>query len=448
MKKLYLILLTITLSYAVAFPQAKTDKQYTKFVKCAKKNNIAKAQVYISKGFNIDARDNLGKTPFLYCLQNNNENFAKFFMENGADIQTTDYQGNTSLIYAIKNDKIPDMVYYLIEKGCDFNIANNNGYTPFHYSVLYGCDHIDLPFYLIKNGADYKSITRMNENALHLALESGCDTISSFLIKNGIDINLIDRNGNNPLLKALIGVRAFISRQLNEQGVDMNLVAPYIENQLKEQTVYGRSLLAQRLILLGSDINLKNAEGKTSLSYAIENNDETVVKMLLDRNVNLKQSEDEKPYLYMAAERENAALVEALLLKGAENPMLCDIHDNCYNTAFVYSVNARIVPDDQKLSYFQNSLNIYKVAKEKYQTELNKIRAKNTAKVCGQACLIVGSASVGSYYAGPVGGVDYETERRNYLNGQIEKCKGKIVKYEYVVNCISQGQTKMEDCYE
>jgi Ankyrin repeats (3 copies) len=263
---------------------------------------------------------------------------------------------------------------------------------------------------------------------------------------------MIDQNGNNPLLKALIGPRALVARQLSElsgQGVNIALMTPYIEQQLKDKNLQGSSLLAQRLIKLGADINLKNVEGRTSLFYAIDNNDETIVNMLLERNFKLRQSEDdEKTYLYLAAEHENAAIVEALLRSGAENPMLCDIHDNCYYTAFVYSVNARIVPDDQKLSYFQNSLNIYKVALEKYKTELNKIRARNTAKVCGQACLIFGSAAVGSYYYGPVGGVDYETERRNYLNGQIEKCKSKITKYEYVVNCISQGQTKIEDCYQ
>jgi ankyrin repeat protein len=449
MKKLSIFLLAGILSCTVAFPQTKTDKQYTKFVKCAKKRNMDKARTYVIRGYNIDARDNLGKTPLLYCLQNNNEDFAKFFMDNGANIQITDYQGNTSLHYAIKNDKIPDMVYFLIEKGVKIDVANDKGYTPFHYSVLYSCDHIDIPFYLIKNGVDYKSITRLHENALHLSLESGCDTISSFLINNGIDINMIDQNGNNPLLKALIGVRALISRQYSEQGVDMTLVAPYIDKQIKENNVYGRSLMAQRLIKLGADINLRNVEGRTSLFYAIDNDDEIVVNMLLNRNFKLKQSEDdEKTYLYLAAEHENAAIVEALLRSGAENPMLCDIHDNCYYSAFVYSVNARLVPDDQKLSYFQNALNIYKVALDKYQTELNKIRARNTAKVCGQACLIVGSAAAGSYYYGPVGGVDYETERRNYLNSQIEKCKSKITKYEYVVNCINQGQTRIEDCYQ
>jgi len=448
MKKLYLILLVCILSIQVVLPQTKTDKQYTKFVTSARKNKITKAQAYINKGFNIDARDNLGKTPFLYCLQNNNENFAKFFIENGADIHTTDYQGSTSLHYAIKNNKIPDMVYYLIEKGVDINKPNNNGLTPFHYSVLYGCDAVDLPFYLIEKGADFKSVTKMNENALHLALESGCDSVSLFLIENGININLVDLNGNHPLLKALMGVRALISRQLIEQGVDMNTVTPYIDNQVKAQLILGSSSIAQRLIQLGSDINLKNKEGRTSLCYAIDNSDESEVEMLLDRNVSLQQSDTEKPYLYIAAEHENAVIVEALLRKGAENPMLCDIHDNCFYTAFVYSVNARLVPDDQKLSYFQNSLNIYKVAQEKYQTELNKIRAKNTAKVCGQACLLVGSAAVGGYYYGPVGGVDYELERRNYLNSQIEKCKGKIIKCEYIVNCITQGQTRLEDCYE
>jgi ankyrin repeat protein len=408
-----LILTVSIVSFSIAIPQTKTDKHYTKFVKCVRKQNKAKAQQYINKGYNIDARDVAGKTILLYCLQQRNDDFAMFFIQKGADIHVVDKMGNTVLHYAIENGLVTIMTPYLIESGVDVNRANNDGYTPFHFSILYACN--GLPFQLMDEGSDYTRITAFNENALHLSAESGCDTIFNFLIKNGMNIHLTDADGNDPLLKALIG---------------------------------NHSAMAKKLIHLGSNINLRNRDGKLSLFYAVRNNDESLVELLLNINVDLYQSENDIPYLYIAAEHENAVITEVLLRKGLENPMLCDIHDNCYNTAFIYSVNARIVPDDQKLSCFQNSLNIYKVAQEKYQEELNKIRARNTAKCCAEGCLLVGSAALGSYYYTPVVGVDYETERRNYLNAQIEKCKGKIMKCEYIVNCISQGQTRIEDCYE
>jgi ankyrin repeat protein len=269
---------------------------------------------------------------------------------------------------------------------------------------------------LIEKGADYKKITSQNENCLHLSLESHCDTMSKFFIQQGLNINLIDAKGDNPLNKAAAS---------------------------------DRTALAAKLINLGADINVKNKEGKTSLYYAISNSDIPLVGLLLDKNVNLQQDANEKSYLYLAAERENSDIVESLLKKGLQNPMKCDIHETCFSTAFVYSVNARIVPDDQKLGYFQNSLNIYKVAKEKYQNELNKIRAKNTAKFCGEICLsAASSAATGYYYSGGVG-ADYQVDRRVYLKERIDKCNAKIASLEKTISCINsaQGQLGISDCY-
>jgi len=415
MKRFYTIIIVSILTITCAFPQVKTDRHYTKFVRCALRNNTAKALGYLEKGYNINARDNTGKTPFLFCLQTNKVSFARFLMEKGADIKVADSHNNTSLHYAIENCRNSDIIDLLVEKGIDVNAPNSGLYTPFHYSILYACD-AGLPFQLIQKGADYTKITSQNENCLHLSLESHCDSLSEFFIQQGLDINLIDAKGDNPLNKAVAA---------------------------------GSLAMTARLINLGADINIKNKEGKTSLYYAITNNDKALVGLLLENNVNLQQSENEKPYLYLAAEREDVVIIESLLNKGLENPMLCDIHESCYCTALVYSVNARLVPDDQKLGYFQNSLNIYRVAKEKYQNELNKIRAKNSAKFCGEVCLVAASAAITDYYYYGGTGVDYEAGRRQYLNERIDKCDTRIASLEKTISCInsSQGQQSISNCY-
>ncbi len=416
MKRVHLIFFLSIVLIGYIYPQAKTDKEYTKLTKCVSRNNKEKAQKYLERGFKIDARDNMGKTPLLYCLQQNKTDFAMFFIDHGANINVTDYHGNTSLHYAIENCTTDEMTFFLIEKGVDINKANNEMYTPFHYSVLFSCDI--LPYFLIDKGADYKKITALNENALHLSIESGCDSMSNFLIQHGLDINLIDNQGNNPLLKAIIARNSYMTEKLMD---------------------------------LGCDINLRNNSGKSSIYYAVSNNDTKLVKDLLDRDVNIVQEPGDESYVYISAEFENDEITEALLRRGVENPMQCDIHETCYKTAYVYSINARIVPDDQKLKYYQNSLNIYKVAEEKYKQELNKIRAKNTAKFCGEVCLMSAAvASSPSYYTPYYGpGFDYEDDRRAYLKNRIDICKDRIQKLENTINCINSAKdkTNLTECF-
>jgi ankyrin repeat protein len=404
MKNLFLTFFIGIIAITNIEAQPSVEKQYTKFTRCINNSNIAKAQKLLNKGFQVDAKEITGKTPLLYSIQVHNFEFAKFFIEKGANIQATDNDGNTSLHYAIANNEQNKIAYFLIDKGVKIEQANKNGETPFHYSLLYSCN--ELPFYLIEKGADINKMTSFNENALHLSAESGCDTITNYLINKGLDINLIDAKGNSPLYKALMG---------------------------------NHSVIAENFIKMGADVNLVNNEGNNSLFYTINNNDTYLTKLLLDKGVSIEQKSTQEPYLYVAADNSNEAIIEALLLNGAKNPMRCDVHDECYKTAFIYSINARIVPEDQKLNYYQNSLNIYKVAKEKYKNELNKIRAKNTARFCGEVCLIAGSASsYGSptYYGG---GVDYEAERRIYLKDRIEKCESMINTLENTINSISKS---------
>jgi len=333
---------------------------------------------------------------------------AKFFLAKGADMNARDFDNTTCLHYSVQFCKDPEITRFLVEKGADVNAVNDFLVTPFHLCANYSCN--GLPFYLIEKGADYTRITRQNQNALHFSLISGCDTVSAFLMEHGLDINLIDSSGNNPLHMAMMS---------------------------------NRTAMALQLIDRGSDINLKNNENKLSLYFSLLNNNDTLTKALLDREVNLDQEQSEEHYLYMAAEKENTKVVGWLLDKGLKNPMICDKHETCFATAFVYSVSARKAPVDQKAGLFQNSLNIYKVAREKYQGEINKINAQNAAKVAGQCCLAASTGTV-------VYGVDYNTQRLAYLRNRVANCELKMDLLEKTITCINsaQGHDAIVDCYE
>ncbi|KAG8823676.1 hypothetical protein FRC17_009260 [Serendipita sp. 399] len=81
--------------------------------------------------FLIDWSNQHGKTPLHNAALRGNDDFM--LCDLGADIQLADLQGNTALHYASAWGHIPCVVT-LIERGCDFNAKNNDGFTPSDYA--------------------------------------------------------------------------------------------------------------------------------------------------------------------------------------------------------------------------------------------------------------------------------------------------------------------------
>ena len=101
-----------------------------------------------------------------------------------------------------------EMVKFLIEKGGDIHIRDNDGNSLMHYSVLpYGSNFhvIDL---LLKKGLDVNSRNHDGETPLHRLSETINQTTSAMeglvklMIKGGADINARDGNGKTPLAMA------------------------------------------------------------------------------------------------------------------------------------------------------------------------------------------------------------------------------------------------------
>ena len=389
MKRVLLFLSLSLLGILYVYPQT-SEIEYKKYIKCIDHNNTARAQKLIAKGYGINSRDSEGKTPLLYSLQQDKTNFARLLLNAGANIRLADNQGNNCLHYAIENCRSDDsIVYELIDKGADFWAANNEGYTPLHFSILFSC--YELPFYLIHKGADFYLVTGLNESSLHLSIESGCDTLSYFFIENDINIRQRDNRGNTALLAALD---------------------------------FQRHDVAIKLIEKGAHIDEFNNDSLDALFLAIANQDTSIVQLLLDKGAQIKRPQGQDPLIQYAANMENAAIVKLLLLHGAENPDSCqDNNDMCYLTAFIHQVNAEIVTDSLRTQYLEKSLQYYELAKKKYEDELRKLIINDTGLLFADLVAYSFASNYGAYYDP---NFDYETERRNYLEDRILRCKGHI----------------------
>lgn len=98
--------------------------------------------VLIEKGADVNRADNDGNTALMlhtywYCFKD----VIKAMVKAGYDVNARNRKGDTVLHYVMKN-KNSEMAVYLIKKGADVNIANDQQVTPAQIAVEKGMDEI------------------------------------------------------------------------------------------------------------------------------------------------------------------------------------------------------------------------------------------------------------------------------------------------------------------
>ena len=94
----------------------------------------------------------------MFHIANNNYMIVKTKILNNKDRLQMNYQneeGDTFLICAIKS-KCDDLIHFLLEAGCDPNIANNDQNYPLHYAL--SLHNYEIANTLIKYGAKENSL--------------------------------------------------------------------------------------------------------------------------------------------------------------------------------------------------------------------------------------------------------------------------------------------------
>jgi len=81
----------------------------------------------LDRGIPVNVRDSYGNTILTIACQNGNKRMAKLALRRGADIDARNYRGNTPLHYCAQYGYWDSLGTYLIEKGADPHLRNNEG---------------------------------------------------------------------------------------------------------------------------------------------------------------------------------------------------------------------------------------------------------------------------------------------------------------------------------
>jgi len=170
-----------------------------------------------------------------------------------------------------------EVVDWLLDKGADVNLADDDGYTPLMLAAQYG--HADVVKRLLKKGANAKARTKTGHTALTLVW--GTDgKVVPMLIKAGADPNARNNDGETPLLVAAHhnttgAIRELLKAKANPNLADNSGVTPLMEAARKGNLASVRLLIAAK-----ADKSAKDKAGKTALDYARTKKDARIIRLL------------------------------------------------------------------------------------------------------------------------------------------------------------------------
>lgn len=213
---------------------------------------------------------NKASIQFFQALRNGNFEIMDVLLNQGADINCRNCtsNGQTPLMYAMESpasgSTISKSVRYLVEKGANPNMQDNNGST----AIMHGAGKGFSPYwsqayqvlYLIENGAQTTIKDGTGNNILHYAYGVGYSAITS---------GALSPYGEDGYAEVIKQVKA-VTRISIERGLDVNQQNLIGETPLHRAAAKCLNVGIEFLLSMGANPSIMTKAGDSPLSIATE----------------------------------------------------------------------------------------------------------------------------------------------------------------------------------
>jgi ankyrin repeat protein len=209
-------------------------------------------QMLIDIGIAIDIRNRIQMTPLALSSTKGKVEVARFLIERGADVTVRDNNGCqwSPLHFASGNGHL-DMARLLLDRGVDANIRRDDLWSPLHLVSANGHLHWQVAELLVQCGASVGIFNGKQETPLYQAVKTGEVAIVRLLTNHSlvhrVSVHSADSNGWSPLDSA-------------SQGGHLDVV--------------------KRLLRRSADVDALNKADKTAAEFALENGHAEVAKFI------------------------------------------------------------------------------------------------------------------------------------------------------------------------
>jgi ankyrin repeat protein len=253
-----------------------------------------------------------GMTPLLYAARDGRMEIARLLLDGGANVNQPDVNGITPLIIAITNNH-PDVARFLIDRGADIKAVDWYGRTPLWAAVE--TRNMDVDNATFENSIDRAPYLEL----IQLLLERGADPNvrmkevapirRDFLRVTG-SLAWVDFTGQTPFVTASLAGDLAVMKLLLKHRADpliptfggtTALMAAAGVNWVFDQTYdEGQASLLDAVKLcveLGMDVNAVNSMGLTALHGAANRGSDDILRFLVQQGARLdvKDAEGRTP---------------------------------------------------------------------------------------------------------------------------------------------------------
>ncbi|MHC4752373.1 MAG: ankyrin repeat domain-containing protein, partial [Planctomycetota bacterium] len=301
-------LLTVPSSLVLtAKAETKTD---TSLHKAAVGGDIEQVKMLISKGTDVNAKDESGMTTLHRVSNQGQKDIAELLIAKGADIEAKNNDGRTPLHIASHQGQ-KEVAEMLISKGADINAKDNGGRIPLYLAA--GQGHRDVAELLIAKGADIDTKNNMDRTSLYIAARRGHRDVVELLIAKGANIDVKGENGLTLLHVAAERGHKEVAELLISKGSDINAQNNWGWTPLHITAYQGQKDVAELLINKGAEINGKDNNGYIPLHLAAQTGQREIAELLLNKGADFKvQTSNGRTAVGLAKEKGHTKIVELL----------------------------------------------------------------------------------------------------------------------------------------
>ncbi|KAM0422116.1 hypothetical protein ACHAPD_000559 [Fusarium lateritium] len=252
-------------------------------------------EMFLQEGFDIDTKDEGGKTLYLYCCLRGPRERLEILISHGANPNLKDDEGNNALfLYCLSERNDCEAFRQLIAHGVSPLKSNNDGNGLLHLiAKWYKTDekHAEIVHYLIDLDVPVSPVNHMGSTPLHLyqeidgrchvnEKEKGYHFIDVLRNNHNIDFRVLDKNGYSSFHIAATKSEAEVAKMI-DCAVDINLQTSDSQNALHLACRARQPNIVGQLLTRGINFDLQDNLGRTPLYYACRSGQAECVAWLL-----------------------------------------------------------------------------------------------------------------------------------------------------------------------
>ncbi|KAF5582266.1 ankyrin 1 [Fusarium pseudocircinatum] len=278
----------------------------------------------VQQGMSVDGSDEEEDSPLQVACYYLNFEVVRLLLQRGASVRSRSSQPGDPITLALWACALP-LQQQLEQRGTRHQKYHTESVD---YRTTQRCTNIVR--ILLEFGATADGGTHELESPLQLASFIGNFELSKLLITHGASVDRITGSFKTPLFSALQGNNSDIISLIMEKGVDVNYVHPIHGSALHLAYQYNDESLVLQLLQHGASPALKDANGVTALTSALESAAsrggcgafQNILRLICQHSATLDITDSD---IIAAARLESSDLLSFLLVRRGKEPVTEDL---------------------------------------------------------------------------------------------------------------------------